>query len=279
MTKRHPKHKVLASIVIISIFVAIMIIKEPLTLRIQNILGRVLGMATQFGETHPPKKVESPTPAPVLRDDFSLDRVNNKCRGAVFDILGGDLIPVGGERFYTEDQGYSTKSTKNYQAAKETKWPCSLPFSATVVSIPISGPSFGLYVEYLDMFKVLIGDGDRKTIRVEENKWNSRKDSWPQIRDLENNKRPTLVNPIEDGEEVTLTIKAKAINGKILLHIDVFHSKFQSHEPFDFEIVPNGVNFQTDQPRPFRVGINDSRYKGYGSILDLKTLSIKEGEW
>jgi len=96
--------------------------------------------------------------------------------------------------------------------------------------------------------------------------------------DKDGKERQKLGNQIADGEEVTLEIKVKESDGKIVLHINVYHSKFQNVEPFDYVFTPNAINIQAPQPRNFRVGLNDFRFKGTGSVLDLKTLSVDERE-
>lgn len=215
----------------------------------------------------------------LVSDEFERNLIINQCNGSQFDILSGKYFEqVGGERFNAENLGYSARNTKEFQASSRTRWGCNIPFITTIVSYPVSGKSFGLFIEYENMFKVLIGDGDRKTIRVEVNKFGYR-GLWPELKDSTGKKRPSLINPVEIGEEVITTIKVKELNSKIVLNIEVLHSKFQSVEKFDFEFEPTGINYKADQERNFRIGINDSRYKGEGSVIDLKTFSIKEGEW
>jgi hypothetical protein len=244
-------------------------VKEFINTKFEKVLGLHI-QQEQSKETQP---------IIVTSDEFERNLIINQCNGSQFDILSGKYFDqIGGERFNTEEIGYSTRNTKTYQASSKTKWGCKIPFEARIVAFPVSGKSFGLFFEYENMFKVLIGDGDRKTLRVEENKFGYR-GLWPELTDSVGKKRPSLINSIEDGEEVLLIIKVKAIDKKIILNLEINHSKFQSIERFNFEFEPNGINYQTDQARNFRIGINDSRFKGEGSIVDLKTLSIKEGEW
>lgn len=207
------------------------------------------------------------------------ERVENKCRGAQFDIFSDYFESVGNERFYKEELGVSARNTDYYQATRKSNWACNMPFVAQVVTIPLSGSSFGLFFEYEDVFRVLVGDGDRVTLKVEQNKLNDRKREWLAVPDKDGNERQKLGNPIEDGEEVTLIVKTKESGGNIVLHIDVYHSKFQSVEQFDYVFSPNAINIQAPQSRNYRVGLNDFRFEGTGSIIDLKTLSVEEKEW
>lgn len=228
----------------------------------------------------------SSSPLPVLSDEaeseierkLNEERVKQKCEGAQFDILK-ELDIIGNERFFKEENGVSVRETENYQASVKTHWGCKMPFFAQVVAIPVSGPSFGLFFEYENVFKVIVGDGDRITLKVEQNKLGERKMDWTPVRDEKGHERQKLGNPIEDGEEVTLVVKAKEKEGWVLLRVEIYHSRFQSVEIFDYSFLPNAVNNKTGQKRALRIGINDFRYKGEGSIIDLKILSIEEKEW
>lgn len=242
----------------------------------------VMNLIVDKNKVVEPTSVPQPQELGINIEQFVIEKINdeyiktNQCNNYVFDIVGTKYIkPVGSQRFTAEVDGYSARGTEFLQASSETQWGCSLPFTAQLVVIPVKGSSFGLFVEYKDMFKILVGDGDRKTIKIEARKYILNGSKWVGI----TKNRPSLKNPIEDGEEVIITIKSKVEGERLLLHLDVYHSKFQSTESFDFELFPNGVNFQIEQPRVFRIGINDSRYRGEGSIIDLKTFSIKEGEW
>lgn len=226
------------------------------------------------------------SPLPVLSDETESDieqelnkeRVKEKCKGAQFNILK-ELDIIGNERFFKEENGISARETEYYQASVKTLWGCKMPFFAQVVAIPVSGPSFGLFFEYEDVFKVIVGDGDRITLKVEQNKLDERTTAWITVRDEEGRERQKLGNPIEDGEEVTLVVKTREKEGRVLLRVEIYHSRFQSVEIFNYSFLPNAVNNKTGQKRALRIGINDFHYKGEGSIIDLKTLSIEEKEW
>ena len=208
------------------------------------------------------------------------EQVKNQCRGAQFDIFSEDYFErVGNERFFEEKIGVSAKGTEYFQASNKSKWACKLSFIAQLVVVPVSGQSLGLFFEYEDVFRVLVGDGDRVTLKVEQNNLNDRKREWQAVPDKNGKERRKLGNPIEDGEEVTLIVKAKESEGNIVLHIDVYHSKYQSVEKFDYVFSPNAINIQAPQQRNFRIGLNDFRFEGTGSIIDLKTLSVEEKEW
>lgn len=245
---------------------------------IKQKINSVLGVNTD--ETIVTKSQDYPGNTNLAESNLEKDRVENKCRGAQFDIYSEDYFErVGNERFFEEEIGVSAKETEYFQASNKSKWACKIPFIAQVVAIPLSGQSFGLFFEYEDVFRVLVGDGDRVTLKVEQNKLDDRKRKWQPVPDKYNKERQKLKNPIEDGEEVTLIVKAKESEGNIVLHIDVYHSKYQSVEKFDYVFSPNAINIQAPQQRNFRIGLNDFRFEGTGSIIDLKTLSVEEKEW
>ncbi|KKQ98207.1 MAG: hypothetical protein UT24_C0014G0021 [Candidatus Woesebacteria bacterium GW2011_GWB1_39_12] len=244
--------------------------------QIKKKANAVLGVDT--GEKILEKGDESHSDNNLAKDNIEKDRIDNKCKGAQFGIFSDYFEPVGNERFYKEEVGVSARNTEYYQASYKSNWACNIPFVAQVVAIPLSGQSFGLFFEYEDVFRVLVGDGDRVTLKVEQNKLKDRKSEWQPVLDKDGKERQKLGNQIADGEEVTLEIKVKESDGKIVLHINVYHSKFQNVEPFDYVFTPNAINIQAPQPRNFRVGLNDFRFKGTGSVLDLKTLSVDERE-
>lgn len=280
LVTKHPRARwLLPSLAVLILVICAFVFwlySDPIKLKTQSILG----IKTSNDKVIPLDIESNTSKEEEIEEKISDEYIkSNQCNNYPINIIGTKyILPIGSQRFHAENGGYSASDTKDFQASSETSWGCSLPFTAQIVSIPISGSSFGLSFEYFNMFKVVIGDGDRKTIRVEENKYGIR-GAWPEIKDETGKIRPSLVNPIEDGEEVTLTIKAKHLDGKIKLNIVILHSKFKSKEEYNFEFEPTAVNFQSDQSRKFRIGINDSRYKGEGSVIDLKTFSIKEGEW
>jgi len=236
---------------------------------------RILGETTVALEVTPPPAVPVGDDNPIHKR-INDEKANERCNGAEFNILDGTLEPVGGERFTFEEEedAVSVRETSGYQAVVRTPWGCKFPLEAKIRVYPVSGSSLGLIFEYENVFKTLVGDGDRKTVRVQQNKWNIRGD-WPEV-ELKSNK---LSFPIEDGEEIFITVKGKVVDGIVHVVLEVKHSKFQSSDTFTASFIPTGTNLNVDQSRKFRIGINDSFYKGKASIIKMDTFSVAEKEW
>lgn len=273
------KSKLVGNILLIIIVILFVIkiifgITEPLN-KIYNFINKSDDVVNEKVPTQPVLKDDDEEKDPILKRDYD-QKYNNRCEGAEFDILGNAFLPVGGERFTVEEgeNTVSVKETGGYQAVVRTPWGCKLPFIARIRVYPKEGPSLGLIFEYEDMFRILIGDGDRKTIKVQQNKWNIRGE-WPDV-PLDNDK---LTNTIEDGEEVLVYVKSKVTNDEVLVEINIYHSKYQSVETFNAHFIPTGANFNQEESRRFRIGMNDSFYNGLGSIIRMDTFSIKETDW
>jgi len=227
----------------------------------------------------------SPSSLPVLSEEtenFIERRVNdekdeNKCQGSRFDIIN-DLSDVGGERFSFPDKyddHIASPAGNLYQGSKKTSWECALPFIATVSGTPKKTESIGLFLEFENVFKVIVGDGDKRSIKIEKNDGGDRGPWAPFYRRY-------LAEELQINKEVTLTIKAKIEKGSVRLWVKIVQPGQAKPVIIDDipPFIPEGITLETHLKEFFRIGINDSFYKGEGSWVRLGTLSIEEnGGW
>lgn len=222
-----------------------------------------------------------PSPPPTLGESVegpiqkraNDDKWEKQCSGARFDILD-DLDGVGGERFSFPDKyddHIASPAGNLYQGLMKTSWRCALPFIATISATPKKTESIGLFLEFENVFKVIVGDGDKRSIKIEKNDGGDR-GPWTSFY------RRYLTEELQTNKEVTLTIKAKIEGGLVRLWVEIVQPG-QAKPVIIDDIplfIPEGITLETHLKEFFRVGINDSFYKGEGSWVRLGTLSIEE---
>ncbi|MBI2596765.1 hypothetical protein HYW41_01290 [Candidatus Daviesbacteria bacterium] len=223
----------------------------------------------------------TPQPEPPktpLQNVRGLNSYTKACQGESFDVILQLDDVWGKEKPFQVDPDdpriISASESANAQVAKKYPYPCRPPWEVKLSFVPLKEQSIGVFIEYEDVFKVLLGDGDRQTWKIEKND-SARKSPWTEF------------------------IKEKLVNGKISVskEVTIIISSNQKGNGLDlniqFRYVPEGKNDYiweerlvyieakaTDlvgvPARPFRVGLNDSRFKGAGSEIRFGIFSIKE---
>lgn len=198
-----------------------------------------------------------------------------KCAGARFDIIS-DLSSVGGENFIfpdASDNHVASPAGNLFQGSQKTSWECNLPLIATISATPEKVKSIGLFTEFENVFRVVVGDGDRRSIKIEKNDSGDR-GAWTVV-------YRKYIEELQINREITLTIKAKTEDSKI--HLWVGLSQPGLKEPIILDEIPyfspQGISVDEHTSEKVRIGINDSFYKNQGTWVRLGTLSIVEGEW
>lgn len=210
--------------------------------------------------------IENPLERRIYDEKYSA-----LCEGAEFDIVD-ELTEVGGERFIfplkEDDHVASVSGELLYQGSYKTLWECSPPYIVKVEAVSISGPSVGLFLESENVYKITVGDGDRINLKIQRNDLGYRGEWETLLRDK-------LTEPIAEKEKVKLEIEEVLVGEWVELSIRVSHSGKDAPDEFSARFIPH-PGIEGDSSRGFRVGINDSRYKGEGSLVRLETLSITE---
>jgi hypothetical protein len=150
-----------------------------------------------------------------------------------------------------------------------------LPWVATVSATPRKSESIGLFVEYEGVVKIIVGDGDRATWKVERND-NGRKEEWTRV-----GKQKWANGKISIDKEFTVSIKALRnrkydISLELSLNYIPEGNKEYIWESYKIDnIHPEALNLDVNTSHKFRIGINDWRFKGKGSELKLGNFSVK----
>lgn len=203
------------------------------------------------------------------------EKSEKRCNGAVFDVVKDLEVASEAERLLVinpdDPEVVTAGGTKNFQGAYQSSFECNLPFVATISATPQGGTkSLGLFFEFRDIFKVLIGDGDMRAVKIQGNNKGERGE-WGII------SRQYLPKELEVGKEVLVTVRAKLAGSKIAVEVDVLRSGIDRPDVF---ILPGfSVSTSTNVPRKFRIGINDYNYRGRGSVLRLTSFSVLNSTW
>lgn len=224
-------------------------------------------------------KIPTPFPTVVLgrSEEGSLEKRiydeknQGRCDGAVLSIVD-DLVEVGGERFnhpVSEDY-YVVEVQKNklYQGSYKTLWECNLPYSLKTIMIPISSESLGFFIEVENLYRLIIGDGDMRYIKLERND-SGHRGSWGKVF------REKLLSEIESKKTVTVILGTEISDGWVNVDIEIYHSARATADVYSARFMPLTLN-PLEKNYAVRVGVNDFRYKGEGSLVRLETLSITE---
>ena len=191
-----------------------------------------------------------------------------------------DFVDVQGkEKWVLPDEKdltvISAPDNGQFQGTKRYPFECELSWIATISATPRKPGSIGLFVEYEDVIKVIIGDGDRTTWKVEKND-NGRREEWKQV-----NKQKLDNGKISTDKQFTVIIKALR-NGKHAIDLELslnYVPEDKTGYVWEFHkinnVSPKALNLDVNPFHKFRVGVNDWRFKGKGSELKLGNFSVK----
>lgn len=228
-----------------------------------------------------PTPVSTPQPEPPktpLQNVRGLTSYTNPCQGESFEVIQQLDDVWGKEKPFSADVNdpsvISASESANSQVAKKYPYPCKPPWEVKLSFVPLKEQSIGVFIEYEDVFKVLLGDGDRQTWKIEKNDL-GRKGPWAEFL------KEKLVNgKISMNKEVTIIISSKQKRNSLDLDIKFRYVPEGKNDYIREERLVNIEAKATDlvgvPARPFRVGLNDSRFRGTGSEIQFGTFSIKE---
>lgn len=231
--------------------------------------------------TVPPEVDSSPPPElpkTPLQNLRGLNSYDKPCKGEPFEVIQQLDDVWGKEKPYPADINdpsvISASESANSQVAKRYPYACKLPWEVKLSFVPLKEQSIGVFIEYEDVFKILLGDGDRQTWKIEKND-SGRKAPWTEIL-----KEKLMRGKISVNKEVTVMLTAKQKGNGVALN---FKLRYVPEGTNDYIWEERTINIEakaTDlvgiPSRPFRIGLNDSRYKGGGSEIQFGIFSIKE---
>jgi len=243
------------------------------------IYSPLFGIALDFIKKEKPLPVEQKTQESSLERERVLSISESPCGGMSVDIIQEFSDVSGKEKLVQTDEDdpnvVAAPSDGNYQGVKRYPFECSLPWIATFSAIPRKDSSIGIFLEFEEVFKVLIGDGDRINWKVEKND-QGRKGVWTEVI-----REKLTKGKISIDRQMTIVIEARFIERavKLLFKINYVpeggeYYVWEEHE--DIQLQPKAINLETNPSQKFRIGINDWRFKGQGSEVKLGTFSIKE---
>lgn len=235
----------------------------------------------------PPKTVASstfdPSPSPELpktplQNLRGLNSFDKPCKGEPFEIIEQLDDVWGKEKPYPADADdpsvISASESANSQVAKRYPYACKLPWEVRFSFVPLKEQSIGVFIEYEDVFKILLGDGDRQTWKIEKNDL-GRKAPWTEVL-----KEKLVRGKISVNKEVTVVLTAKQKGNGLELNLKLRYVPEGTNDYIWEERTINVEAKATDlvgiPSRPFRIGLNDSRFKGSGSEIQFGIFSIKE---
>lgn len=221
---------------------------------------------------------EPPTTPPPPQNVRGLSSYTNPCQGESFEVIQQLDDVWGKEKPFSADVNdpsvISASESANSQVAKKYPYPCKPPWEVKLSFVPLKEQSIGVFIEYEDVFKVLLGDGDRQTWKIEKNDF-GRKGPWAEFL-----KEKLFNGKISINKEVTIIISSKQKGNSLDLDIKFRYVPEGKDDYIWEERLVNVEAKATDlvgvSARPFRVGLNDSRFRGTGSEIQFGTFSIKE---
>lgn len=209
-------------------------------------------------------------------------QINNQCDGAIFYSPINDFKPYNRlEIFNHPDSGdldiVNVDGTRYSQASVVSSFGCPLPLVATASATLIRGKSMGFFLEFENVIKVIIGDGDRRFIDLKVNRSGKRSgenSGWVSIFDESGSGRPKLSQEIEWGTEVNLVVSVRSLGGDLEVGVQVYRNS--SAEPIEFvkRITPN-FNPRLPVTKKFILGVNESKYHGKESDIKMGSFSVK----
>lgn len=220
----------------------------------------------------------SEQPKTPLQNVKGLNSEDKPCVGKIFEVIQELDDVLGKEQPFIVDVNdrstISASGSANSQVTKRYPFTCKPPWEVRLSFAPLKEQSIGVFIEYEDVFKILLGDGDRQTWKIEKNDL-GRKTSWSIAF------KEKLVNgKISLNKEVTIIISAKPKGNSLDLNIKFRYTPEGKNDYIWEERLVNIEAKATDligvPARAIRVGLNDSRYKGVGSEIQFGSFSIKE---
>jgi hypothetical protein len=180
---------------------------------------------------------------------------------------------------------YAAQQGSSFQSLMLYKVQCPLPLIATASAEMQSKNSLGLIFEYDNVFQVIIGDGDTRSIRYKVHSEEKRQIGWNYVYGQDGNKITHWLpngQKIVPGSEVGLTVQARIVgNGEIEIKVSL------SYKPVNGDYT--GVSFPAVQlktykydtvqniGRPIRVGLNDFSFEGNEAIFVPLHFSVMSG--
>lgn len=265
-------------IVLVSLFVGVIIFPTVSKVAGEKISGILSGSAQKAPLKGEPVAVPEAVQQTPLDDARILGISEKPCSGLSINIMQ-EMSAVPGEKPYQADSldlsVVSASDSAKYQVAKRYPFSCKPPWVATFTFIPLKTQSIGVFFEYEDIFKFLIGNGDRITWVLQKNDQGSRKIDWTEFA-----KQKLDKGNIATNKEVTIVINLLKIEGNfVVLHIKIryFPENSNSYEwvEFDERFNPSSIDLSADPTRSFRIGINESWFKGTGSEIKFNTFNVK----
>ncbi|MBI2039571.1 hypothetical protein HYT18_00685 [Candidatus Microgenomates bacterium] len=224
-----------------------------------------------------PSSMASQTP---LDEERVKGIVARPCEGIPVEIILEFNDVEGKEKFVYPDPHdlsvVAAPESDTFQAAKRYQFDCSLPWIATFSAIPRKNQSIGIFLEFEEVFRILIGDGDRLTWKVEKND-SGRKEKWAEV-----TRRKLGDANVTLDKQITVTLEATYKAGFIYLvfkmnYLPEGEVNYRWVEYKDILFKPLAINLEDsfNQAQKFRIGINDYRFKGKGSEVKFGKFSVK----
>lgn len=219
-------------------------------------------------------------PESILEQEKIKTILEAPCYGIPISITEEIFMDVPGkEKWIPSDENdltvISAPENVQFQGTKRYPFECQLPWIATISATPRKPESIGLFLEFEETIKIIIGDGDRITWKVEKND-NGRREEWTRV------KKEKLTNgKISVDKQFTVVIKTSR-NGKYTVDLELsinYIPEGKTDYIWEAHVInnvrPKALNLDVNASHKFRIGINDWRFKGKGSELKLGTFSVK----
>lgn len=181
---------------------------------------------------------------------------------------------------------YGVQKNDAFQSLMVFKIQCPLPLIATISAEMQNKNSYGLIFEYDNVFQVIVGDGDVRSVRYKVHSEEKRQSGWKYVYG-DNGKKITHWLPenqkIASGSEIGLTVNINIVgNGKIEISVGLSYKPIGGGytslifppihiETYKYDTVQNIGRF-------IRVGLNDYSYEGNEAIIAPLRFSIISGQ-
>lgn len=240
----------------------------------------------------PMSKTNSSNTIPVpknIDDGKVLQAMDSKCNTT--NSFERSIWKTGSMQVVSRDDDtgepimYGAKQDEPYQSLMVFEFACELPLVATISAIIQSPQSIGLVFEYDGVLQILLGDGDKRSIRYKTHTMEARRYGWEYVYDKDDHKITQWIpDGVEQGSQIDLTIVMMPV-GKGEIEIQVSLSYLHAVGEYTVETFPPVIvkaynyNFQQNIGKYIRVGINDFLYKGNQSKISfLRFSSISGGK-
>ncbi len=178
---------------------------------------------------------------------------------------------------------YGVQKNESYQSLMVYKVRCPLPLVATVSAEMQSQNSLGLIFEYDNIFQVIVGDGDTRSIRYKVHNQEKRQLGWEYVYGNDGKKITHWLpvnQKIAPGSEIGLTVEVKVIsNQEIQVEIGLSYMPMRGfYTSVDFPpVMVQTYKYDTAQNigRFIRVGLNDFSFEGNEAIIAPLHFSVR----